>query len=166
MASKIGHDARVTRRFQSIAPDVVLGEGATVHEFVNLYGCRVGAYSRIGAFVEIQRDATIGEYCKISTHTFICSGVHIADRVFVGHGVMFINDKLPKACNPDGTPKGASDYDLIETYVEDDASIGSNATILGGVRIGKGALVGAGAVVTHDVPPGATVAGNPARVLR
>jgi acetyltransferase-like isoleucine patch superfamily enzyme len=162
----VRHDARVTKRFQSIAPDVVLGEGATVHEFVNLYGCRVGAYSRVGAFVEIQRDATIGDYCKISTHTFICSGVHIGDRVFVGHGVMFINDRLPKACNPDGTPKGASDYELVETWVEDDASIGSGVTILCGVRIGKGALIGAGAVVTKDVPPGATVAGNPARPLR
>jgi acetyltransferase-like isoleucine patch superfamily enzyme len=156
----------VTKRFQSIAPDVVLGEGATVHEFVNLYGCQVGAYSRVGAFVEIQRDATIGAYCKISTHTFICSGVHIGDRVFVGHGVMFINDRLPKACNPDGTPKGASDYDLVETWIEDDASIGSGATILCGVRVGKAALVGAGSVVTKDVPAGATVAGNPARVLR
>ena len=156
----------MTKRFQSIAPDVILGEGATVHEFVNLYGCTIGAYSRVGAFVEIQRDATVGAYCKISTHTFICSGVHIADRVFVGHGVTFINDKLPKACNPDGTPKGASDYELIETWVEDDASIGSGATILCGVRIGKGALIGAGAVVTKDVPPGATVAGVPARPLR
>ena len=160
------HDARVTKRFQSIASDVVLGEGATVHEFVNLYGCRVGAYSRVGAFVEIQRDADIGAYCKISTHTFICSGVHIGDRVFVGHGVMFINDKLPKATNPDGSPKGASDYEMIETWVEDDASIGSGATIMGGVRIGKGALVGAGAVVTKDVPAGATVVGNPARALQ
>ena len=156
----------MTKRFQSIAPDVVLGEGATVHEFVNLYGCTVGAYSRVGAFVEIQRDATIGAYCKISTHTFICSGVHIGDRVFVGHGVMFINDKLPKACNPDGTPKGASDYDMQETWIEDDVSIGSGATILGGVRVGKGALVGAGSVVTKDVPAGATVAGNPARVMQ
>jgi acetyltransferase-like isoleucine patch superfamily enzyme len=162
----VRHDARVTKRFQSIAPDVVLGAGATVHEFVNLYGCQVGAYSRVGAFVEIQRDATIGAYCKISTHTFICSGVHIGDRVFVGHGVMFINDRLPRACNPDGTPKGASDYELVETWIEDDASIGSGATILCGVRVGKGALVGAGAVVTKDVPAGATVAGNPARVLR
>jgi acetyltransferase-like isoleucine patch superfamily enzyme len=162
----VRHDARVTKRFQSIATDVVLGEGTTVHEFVNLYGCRVGAYSRVGAFVEIQRDATIGDYCKISTHTFICSGVHIGNRVFVGHGVMFINDRLPKACNPDGTAKGASDYDLVETWVEDEASIGSGATILCGVRVGKGALIGAGAVVTKDVPAGATVAGNPARVMK
>ncbi len=159
------HDARVTKRFQSIAPDVVLGEGATVHEFVNLYGCRIGAYSRVGAFVEIQRDATIGESCKISTHTFICSGVHIGNRVFVGHGVTFVNDRHPRACNADGTPKGASDYELEETFVEDDASIGSGATIMCGIRIGKGALVGAGAVVTKDVPPGATVVGNPARVV-
>ena len=159
------HDARVTKRFQSIASDVVLGEGATVHEFVNLYGCRVGAYSRVGAFVEIQRDATIGDHCKISTHTFICSGVRIADRVFVGHGVTFVNDRYPRACNPDGSPKGAGDWQLVETWVEDDAAIGSGATILCGVRIGKGAMVGAGAVVTRDVPAGATVVGNPARVV-
>lgn len=155
----------VTRRFQSIASDVVLGEGTTVHEFVNLYGCRIGAYSRIGAFVEIQRDAIIGDHCKISTHTFVCSGVHIANRVFVGHGVTFVNDKQPRACNSDGTPKGASDWQLSETFVEDDASIGSGATILCGIRIGRGAMVGAGAVVTRDVPAGATVVGNPARPI-
>jgi acetyltransferase-like isoleucine patch superfamily enzyme len=153
----------VTKRFQSIADDVVLGEGTTVHEFVNLYGCRIGAYSRIGAFVEIQRDATIGDHCKISTHSFVCSGVHIADRVFVGHGVTFVNDKHPRATNPDGSPKGAGDWALVETWVEDDAAIGSGATILCGVRIGKGAMVGAGAVVTRDVPAGVTVIGNPAR---
>jgi acetyltransferase-like isoleucine patch superfamily enzyme len=155
----------VTKRFQSIAPDVVLAEGATVHEFVNLYGCTIGAHSRVGAFVEIQRGATIGAHCKISTHTFICEGVHIADRVFVGHGVTFVNDKQPRACNPDGTPKAASDWQLEETWVDEDASIGSGATILCGVRIGKGAMVGAGAVVTKDVAPGVTVVGNPARPL-
>jgi UDP-2-acetamido-3-amino-2,3-dideoxy-glucuronate N-acetyltransferase len=155
----------VTRRFQSIAPDVVLGEGATVHEFVNLYGCTIGAFSRVGAFVEIQRDATIGDHCKISTHSFICSGVRIGDRVFVGHGVTFVNDKHPRACNADGTPKGPGDWDLVETWVEDDASIGSGATIMCGVRIGRGAVIGAGAVVTHDVPPDTTVVGNPARPL-
>ena len=155
----------MTKRFQSIAPDVVLGEGATVHEFVNLYGCKVGAYTRVGAFVEIQRDATIGAHCKISTHTFICSGVHIADRVFVGHGVTFVNDLHPRACNPDGSPQKPGDWTLVETVVEEGASIGSGATILGGLRIGKGAMVGAGAVVTKDVPPGATVVGNPARVV-
>ncbi|MEO6776946.1 MAG: acyltransferase [Kofleriaceae bacterium] len=154
----------MTKRFQSIAADVILGEGATVHEFVNLYGCTIGAYTRVGAFVEIQRDATIGAHCKISTHSFICSGVHIADRVFVGHGVTFVNDRLPRACNPDGTPKGAEDWRLEQTWIEEDASIGSGATILCGVRVGKGAMVGAGAVVTRDVPPGATVVGNPARV--
>jgi acetyltransferase-like isoleucine patch superfamily enzyme len=159
------HDAVVTKRFQSIAADVVLGEGATVHEFVNLYGCTVGAYSRVGAFVEIQRGATIGAHCKISTHTFICEGVHIGDRAFVGHGVTFVNDKQPRACNADGSPKGASDWTLEETWVEEDASIGSGATILCGVRIGKGAMVGAGAVVTKDVAPGVTVVGNPARPL-
>jgi UDP-2-acetamido-3-amino-2,3-dideoxy-glucuronate N-acetyltransferase len=159
------HDDRVTKRFQSIATDVVLGEGATVHEFVNLYGCTIGAFSRIGAFVEIQRDATIGAHCKISTHSFICSGVHIGDRVFVGHGVTFVNDRHPRACNPDGTPKAASDWKLELTHVEDDAAIGSGATILCGLRIGRGAMVGAGAVVTHDVPAGATVVGNPARVV-
>jgi UDP-2-acetamido-3-amino-2,3-dideoxy-glucuronate N-acetyltransferase len=156
----------VTRRFQSIAPDVVLGEGTTVHEFVNLYGCRIGAHSRVGAFVEIQRDVTIGDHCKISTHSFICSGVHIADRVFIGHGVTFVNDRHPRACNADGTPKGPGDWQLVETWVEDDASIGSGATIMCGVRIGKGAAVGAGAVVTRDVAPGTTVVGNPARPVK
>ncbi len=160
------HNARVTRRFQSIASDVILGEGTTVHEFVNLYGCRIGAFTRIGAFVEIQRDAVIGDHCKISTHTFVCSGVHIGDRVFVGHGVMFINDREPRACNSDGTPKQPGDWTLTETWIEDDVSIGSGATIMCGIRIGKGAMVGAGAVVIHDVPAGATVVGNPARVIR
>lgn len=155
----------MTRQFQSIARDVIIGEGTTIHEFVNLYGCRIGAYSRVGAFVEIQRGATIGDRCKISTHTFICSGVHIADRVFVGHGVTFVNDKHPRACNPDGSSRDPGDWTLIETWVEDDAAIGSGATILCGIRIGKGATVGAGAVVTRDVPAGATVAGNPARVV-
>ncbi|CAN5388039.1 acyltransferase [soil metagenome] len=155
----------MTRRFQSIAADVVLGEGTTVHEFVNLYGCTIGAYSRVGAFVEIQRDVTIGAHCKISTHSFICSGVQIADRVFIGHGVTFVNDKQPRACNPDGSPKGPDDWRLEATFVEADASIGSGATILCGVRIGKGAMVGAGAVVTKDVPPGVTVVGNPAHPL-
>lgn len=155
----------MTKRFQSIASDVVLGEGAAVHEFVNLYGCTIGAHTRVGAFVEIQRDVTIGAHCKISTHSFICSGVHIADRVFIGHGVTFVNDKQPRACNPDGSPKGPEDWQLEATFVEEDASIGSGATILCGVRIGKGAMVGAGAVVTKDVPPGVTVVGNPAQPL-
>lgn len=155
----------MTKQFQSIAHDVLLGEGTTVHEFVNLYGCRIGAHSRIGAFVEIQRDVTIGDQCKISTHSFVCSGVRIADRVFVGHGVTFVNDKHPRACNADGSPKGPGDWSQVETWIEDDAAIGSGATILCGIRIGKGAMVGAGAVVTRDVPAGATVVGNPARVV-
>ncbi len=153
----------MTKRFQSIATDVVLGEGTTVHEFVNLYGCTIGAYSRVGAFVEIQRDVTIGDNCKISTHSFICSGVRIGDRVFIGHGVTFTNDKHPRACNADGSPKGPGDWTMSETFVEDDASIGSGATILCGIRIGKGAMIGAGAVVTRDVPAGTTVIGNPAK---
>jgi acetyltransferase-like isoleucine patch superfamily enzyme len=157
--------ANVTRRFQSIAQDVIVGEGTTIHEFVNLYGCRIGAYSRVGAFVEIQRDVTIGDHCKISTHSFICTGVHIADRVFVGHGVTFVNDRHPRACNPDGSAKGPGDWTLDQTWVEDDAAIGSGATILCGVRVGRAATVGAGAVVTRDVPPGATVVGNPARIV-
>jgi UDP-2-acetamido-3-amino-2,3-dideoxy-glucuronate N-acetyltransferase len=154
------------KRFQSIAPDVVLGEGATVHEFVNLYGCTIGAGSRVGAFVEIQRGAVIGANTKISSHTFICTGVTIGDRVFVGHGVMFINDKVPRATRPDGSPQGPEDWTLVETRVEDGASIGSNSTILCGVTIGRDAVVGAGSVVTRNVPSGATVVGNPARVLR
>lgn len=150
-------------RFQSIAPDVVLGEGAVVYDHVNLYGCTIGAYTRVGAFVEITRGAVIGAYCKISSHSFICGGVHIGDRCFVGHGVMFTNDLHPRACNPDGSPQGPDDWELIDTWIEDDVSIGSNATILCGIRIGKGAMIGAGAVVTKDVPPGVTVVGNPAR---
>lgn len=152
--------------FQSIASDVELGEGVVVHEFVNLYGCKVGSQSRIGAFVEVQRDATIGAFCKISTHTFICSGVHIADCVFVGHGVMFVNDRDPRATNGDGSTRGNEDWTMERTFVEEGASIGSGATILCGVTIGAGAMVGAGAVVTKDVPAGATVVGNPARVIR
>lgn len=151
--------------FQCIAPDVVLGEGTVVHQFVNLYGCTIGKHSRVGAFVEIQRDATVGDHCKISTHSFVCSGVHIADRVFVGHGVTFVNDRHPRACNADGTAKGPADYTLEQTWIEDDVAIGSGATIMCGIRIGKGAVVGAGAVVIRDVPAGATVVGNPARVL-
>ncbi len=154
------------KRFQSISPDVIIEEGAVVHEFVNLYGCTIGAGSRVGAFVEIQRGAVIGKSCKISSHSFICTGVSIADRVFVGHGVMFINDRVPRATRPDGTPQGPEDWTLIETRVEEGASIGSNATILCGVTIGRDAVVGAGSVVTRDVPAGVTVAGNPARPLR
>ncbi len=161
----LGEQLLVSARFQSVAADVIVGEGTTIHEFVNLYGCKIGAHSRVGAFVEIQRDASIGDHCKISTHTFICTGVHIGDRVFVGHGVTFVNDRHPAACNPDHSAKGPGDWTMEETWVEDDAAIGSGATILCGVRIGRGAVIGAGAVVTRDVPPGVTVVGNPARPL-
>ncbi len=141
----------------SFGPDVV------VHPFANLYGCRIGAGTRIGPFVEIQRDASVGERCKISSHTFVCSGVRIEDAVFVGHGVMFCNDKHPRACRPDGSLQTGSDWELLRTVVETGASLGSGAVILGGVRIGAGAMVGAGAVVTADVAPHATVTGAPAR---
>ncbi len=153
-------------RFQSIAPDVQLGEGVVLNEFVNLYGCTIGAGTKIGTFVEVQRGATIGASCKISSHSFVCSGVSIGDGVFVGHGVMFINDRDPRATREDGTLAGPDDWTEVPTRVEDGASIGSNATILCGITIGKHALVGAGSVVTRDVPAGAVVAGNPARVLR
>ena len=145
--------------------DVAFGSDVVVQSFVNLYGCRIGKGTRIGTFVEVQRGAEIGARCKVQSHTFICDGVKIGDRVFVGHGVTFINDRVPRATTPDGDLQTAADWSVIETVVEDDASIGSGATILCGVRIGAGASVGAGAVVTRDVPAGVTVAGNPARPL-
>ena len=145
--------------------DVAFGEDVVVHPFTNLYGCRIGAGTRIGTFVEIQRGATVGASCKLQSHTFVCDGVRIGDRVFVGHGVTFINDKRPRATRADGSIQAAADWELRETVVEDGASIGSGATILCGVTIGAGAQVGAGAVVTRDVPAGRTVVGNPAAVL-
>lgn len=143
--------------------DVAFGDDVVVHSFTNLYGCRIGRGTRIGTFVEVQRGAEIGARCKIQSHTFICDGVRIGDGVFVGHGVTFINDKRPRATGEHGSLQTESDWELIETAVADGASIGSGATILGGVRIGAAAQVGAGAVVTKDVAPGATVVGNPAR---
>lgn len=145
--------------------EVEFGEDVKVFSFVNLYGCRIGDRSQIGTFVEIQRGAVIGSACKIQSHTFICDGIEIGDRVFVGHGVTFVNDKEPRATAADGALQTEADWELQRTVVEDGASIGSGATILGGVRIGAGALVGAGAVVTRDVAPGTTVVGNPARAL-
>jgi UDP-2-acetamido-3-amino-2,3-dideoxy-glucuronate N-acetyltransferase len=142
--------------------DVAFGQDVTVHAFTNLYGCRIGSDTRIGTFVEVQRGAEIGASCKIQSHTFICDGVRIGDGVFVGHGVTFINDRRPRAIGDDGDLQTGHDWELIETVVDDGASIGSGATILCGVRIGAGAQVGAGAVVTRDVPPGVTVVGNPA----
>ena len=151
-----------------IAPDVELGPNVSIPQpsLVNLYGCRIGEGTRIGAFVEVQRGAVIGSQCKISSHSFVCAGVTIEDGVFIGHGVMFINDRYPRAVNPDGSLQSDADWQLIETRVARHASIGSNATILAGVTIGEGALVGAGAVVTKDVPAGAVVAGVPAVAVR
>lgn len=163
--------SRVAREPANEAPyrilhDVELGERVHVFSFVNLYGCRIGDDTVIGPFVEIQSGVTIGKQCKIQSHTFICSGVEIHDEVFVGHGVNFVNDKRPRATTVDGASQGADDWELLPVVVERRASIGSGALVLGGVRIGTGALVGAGAVVTRDVESGAVVAGVPARVRR
>jgi acetyltransferase-like isoleucine patch superfamily enzyme len=147
-----------------IAPDVRLGKDVQIFAFVNLYGCTIGDRTKIGAFVEIQKNAVIGAGCKISSHTFICEGVTIEDGVFVGHGVMFINDKYPKAGSAEGVLQTEKDWKVIPTIVRKGASLGSGAVILCGITIGEGALVGAGAVVTKDVPAGAVVAGNPARI--
>lgn len=151
---------------RSVAGDVVLGEGTRLGKFVNLYGCAVGDQSRIGPFVEIQKGARIGKNCKISSHTFICEGVTVEDDVFIGHGVMFINDKYPRATNLAGAPQTEADWSVVPTVVKKGASIGSNATVLCNVVIGENALVGAGSVVTKNVPPGMVVAGNPARTIR
>jgi acetyltransferase-like isoleucine patch superfamily enzyme len=153
-------------RFQSIAPDVKLGTNVTIFDFVNLYGCEIGDDSRIGAFVEIQRGAKIGRRVKVSTHTFICEGVEVEDQVFIGHGVTFINDRYPRAVNASGQLQTEADWKVVPTVVRRNVSIGSGSTILCGVEIGEGAIVGAGSVVTRNVPPGTIVAGNPARVLR
>ena len=142
---------------------VDFGDDVAVYSFANLYGCRIGSRSRIGTFVEIQRGAVIGEDCKVQSHTFVCDGVTLGDGVFVGHGVMFVNDKVPRVLNERGEHQGADDWEMLPTRVGDGASIGSGAVILGGLSIGAGALIGAGAVVTRDVPPGAVVAGVPAR---
>ena len=146
--------------FVKIAPDVVLGENVRLSSFVNLYGCTIGAHSMIGAFVEIQRGVHVGEHCRVQSHSFLCSGVALEDHVFVGHGVMFINDRRPSVS---GAESGA--WTLERIVIKRSASIGSGAAIMAGVTIGAGALIGAGAVVTKDVPPGAVVAGVPARVL-
>jgi acetyltransferase-like isoleucine patch superfamily enzyme len=148
-----------------IAPDVKLGRDVKIYSFVNLYGCEIGDETKIGAFVEIQKGAKIGARCKISSHTFICEGVEIEDEVFVGHNVNFINDRRPRAANPDGTPQTEADWTLERTIVRRGASIGTGAVIMCGLEIGARAIIGAGAVVTKDVPPDATVAGNPARSL-
>lgn len=158
-------DAPANEAPHRLIADVEFGPGALVFSFTNLYGCRIGAKSKIGTFVEIQRGAEIGSACKIQSHTFICDGVRIGDGVFVGHSVTFVNDKFPRATAADGELQTEDDWELLNTIVEDGVSIGSGATILGGVRIGRGAMIGAGAVVTRDVEPGAVVVGNPARPL-
>ena len=152
--------------YLSVASDVKLGAGVTLSNFVNLYGCEVGDDSKIGAFVEIQKNAKIGKNCKISSHTFICEGVTIEDDVFVGHGVTFINDSYPRATTPNGQLQTENDWHVEPTLVRKGASIGSGATILANITIGENALIGAGSVVTHDVPARAIVAGYPARLLR
>jgi len=149
-----------------IAPDVKLGTNVKLSAFANLYGCEIGDESRIGPFVEIQKGVRIGRRVKIQSHSFVCEGVHIEDEVFVGHGVMFINDRYPRATRDDGSLKGDGDWTCEPTHIERRASIGSNATILCGVRVGAESVIGAGSVVTEDVPPRAIVAGNPARILR
>lgn len=154
------------RSTQIIAPDVRLGKDVRIFAFVNLYGCTIGDGCTIGAFVEIQKGVTVGRNVKISTHTFVCEGVTIEDEVFVGHNVSFINDKYPRATNPDGSTQTEADWKVVPTVVKKGASIGTSSTILCGVTIGEGAIVGAGSVVTKDVPAGAIVAGVPARVRR
>lgn len=153
-------------QFCVIAPDVKLGRDVVIHNFVNLYGCDIGDESRVGSFVEIQKGARIGCKCKISSHSFICEGVRIEDEVFIGHGVVFINDKVPRATTSQGRLQTDDDWKAISTIVKRGASIGSGATILCGVTIGENAVVGAGAVVTRDVAPGTTVVGNPASLIR
>jgi len=152
--------------YQCISSDVRLGRDVRLSKFVNLYGCEIGDGTKVGAFVEIQKNATVGKCCKISSHTFICEGVVIEDNVFIGHGVTFVNDKYPRATAADGTLQTEADWKVERTVVKKGASIGSGSTILCNTNIGENAIVGAGSVVTRDVPPNAIVAGNPAKVLR
>ena len=146
--------------------NVKLGEDVKIFDFVNLYGCSIDDGSKVGTFVEIQKGASIGKNCKISSHTFICEGVHIGDGVFVGHNVTFINDKYPRSVNPDGSMQTDEDWELVETFVEKGASIGSSSTIMCGITIGENSIIGAGAVVTKSVPPNTIVAGVPAKVIK
>lgn len=149
-----------------ISPDVKLGKGVKLSHFINLYGCEIGENTKIGAFVEIQKNATVGKNCKISSHTFVCEGVAIEDNVFIGHGVIFINDSYPRATTADGELQTESDWSVEKTCIKRGASIGSGSTILSNVLVGENAIVGAGSVVTRDVPPNVIVAGNPAKFLR
>lgn len=152
--------------FCAIAPDVKLGAGVKLSKFINLYGCEVGDNTKIGAFVEIQKNATVGKNCKISSHSFICEGVTIEDNVFIGHGVTFINDSYPRATTAEGQLQTEQDWKVERTIVKKGASVGSGSTVLSNVTIGENAIVGAGCVVTKDVPANAIVAGNPGRILR
>src|SRR6266498_2723575 len=151
---------------QQIAPDVKLGKGVRIYGFTNLYGCEIGDDVRIGTFVEIQKGAKIGDRCKISSHSFICEGVTLESEVFIGHNVTFINDRFPRSTNADGQLQGEADWKCVPTLVKKGASIGSSATLLCGITVGEYAVVGAGSVVTQDVPPYGVVAGNPAKVLK
>ena len=151
---------------RKIAPDVILGKDVVLNDFINLYGCAIGDETKIGPFVEVQKNAKIGARCKISSHTFICEGVTIEDEVFVGHGVMFINDKYPRATTDSGTLQTEDDWEVISTLIKRGAAIGSNATILCGVTVGSGSIIGAGSVVICDVPDKVIVAGNPAKIIR
>ncbi len=153
-------------KFQNIASDVKLGSNVRIFDFVNLYGCEIGDNTKIGAFVEIQKGVKIGKNCKISSHTFICEGVTIEDNVFIGHNVTFINDIYPRATNPDGSMQTEQDWVCIPTTIKKGASVGSSATLLAGITVGENAMIGAGSVVTKDVPSNTIVAGNPARVIR
>lgn len=146
--------------------NVKLGKDVKIFDFVNLYGCSIDDYSKVGTFVEIQKNASVGKNCKISSHTFICEGVHIEDNVFIGHNVTFINDKYPRSTNVDGSIQTESDWKVVETWIKKGASIGSSSTILCGVTVGENAIVGAGSVVTKDVPPNTIVAGVPAKPLK
>ena len=151
---------------KKIAPDVKLGKGVLIHDFVNLYGCEIGDGTKIASFVEIQKGARVGRKCKISSHTFICEGVAIEDEVFIGHNVTFINDPYPRAATSIGELKTEEDWTCIPTLIKKGASIGSSATLLCGITVGENAIVGAGSIVTKDVPPYTIVAGNPAQILR
>ncbi|MGA2684590.1 MAG: acyltransferase [Verrucomicrobiota bacterium] len=152
--------------FQRVAPNVKLGRNVRLHDFVNLYGCEIGDDVKIGTFVEIQKGVKVGNRCKISSHSFICEGVTLEEGVFIGHNVTFTNDRFPRATNSDGQLQTEADWECVGTLVKRGASIGSGATLLCGITIGENAMIGAGSVVTKDVPAGATVAGNPARIMR
>jgi acetyltransferase-like isoleucine patch superfamily enzyme len=152
--------------YNCISDDVKMGENVRLSKFINLYGCEIGDETKVGAFVEIQKNASVGRCCKISSHTFICEGVIIEDNVFIGHGVMFINDSYPRATTPDGNLQTEADWKVERTVIRKGASIGSGAAILSNIHIGENAIVGAGSVVTKNVPPNSIVAGNPARILR